>query len=575
MSEHKPHRADDQPPGRSLSDCAARHAPDCRPRFWGLVVATGVGAGLAGGMLMRLLHGVEHLAWSYETASYFTAVSKSSSERRIGNLLLAGVIVAISGKLLPRLLGGQPVKVNAAIWFRSGRVSPPRTMVEAVVSIVIVGLGTSLGREAAIKQAGAAVASWLGDWGRMPDPRRRLLVACGVGAGVGAAYNVPLGGALFAVEVLIGDLSLPLVLPALAASVIATAISWLMLPADPIYYVPHYALSPPLVVWSLVTGPLFGLAAAALVRTVRWSQTNRAAGWLAIPAPIVVLGLLGALAISYPQLLGNGKDTVQMAYTDEISFALFGQLPELKFLVTVACLAVGASGGLFTPTITIGSLLGGLLGHGLAPLLPGLAPGSCAIIGSAAVLAAASRGPVSAVVLILELTRHTDATMGPMLLAVVGAMLVMGRVESHSLYTARLPAPGAKLAPYNGRARLDTPILLDCRLVPASARYAQVVQALIAGSDPAGRLYVVDEHGQLVGEIGPGLAGQTSPDALPPAALTAFDLARPVTPLTTATEAGEARRRLNAAADGVLPVVDGETMRLVGIARAAHIKKPT
>jgi H+/Cl- antiporter ClcA len=149
--------------------------------------------------------------------------------------------------------------------------------------------------------------------------------------------------------------------------------------------------------------------------------------------------LLGVLAIAFPQLLGNGKDTVQLAFSDQFSIGLLLLLPVLKLLTTVASLRCGASGGLFTPTMTIGALLGGALGHAWSHIWPGTLhqSGSYAVTGAAAVLAAATQGPLSSLVLVLELTRRVDATMVPLLLAVIGAALAARRLESRSIYSSR------------------------------------------------------------------------------------------------------------------------------------------
>jgi H+/Cl- antiporter ClcA len=152
---------------------------------------------------------------------------------------------------------------------------------------------------------------------------------------------------------------------------------------------------------------------------------------------MLVLFSLGALAIEFPQLLGNGKDTVQLAFTGSFTPALLFSLPLLKLIATVACLRSGASGGLFTPTMTVGALLGGAMGYLWSFIWPAAAAGSYAEIGACAVLAAATQGPISALVLTLEMTRHADATMVPMLLAVCGATIVARRLEHRSIYSAR------------------------------------------------------------------------------------------------------------------------------------------
>ena len=119
------------------------------------------------------------------------------------------------------------------------------------------------------------MASRISEWAGLPRAQRRLLVACGAGAGMAAVYNLPLGGALFALEVLLGTVTLPLVLPALATSVIATAVAWIYLPIRPTYIIPTYGVTAAQVVWAVLVGPLAGLAAVGWVRLV--ARTSRCA----------------------------------------------------------------------------------------------------------------------------------------------------------------------------------------------------------------------------------------------------------------------------------------------------------
>src|ERR1019366_1623804 len=135
-----------------------------------------------------------------------------------------------------------------------------RTLGSAVLSVIIVGMGVSLGREGAPKQVGAVFANFFADATRLSDEQRRLLVACGAGAGMAAAYGVPLGGALFALEVMRGVLALRYVLPALLTSVTATAVAWIVLPDAPTYRIPSFHNSFSVMAWALVAGPIAGLA---------------------------------------------------------------------------------------------------------------------------------------------------------------------------------------------------------------------------------------------------------------------------------------------------------------------------
>jgi H+/Cl- antiporter ClcA len=340
--------------------------------------------------------------------------------------------------LLTRLSSGNGIDITAAIWFQAGRLPALRTLGSAVLSVIIVGMGAALGREGAPKQAGAVIANVMSDRVRLSDEQRRLLVACGAGAGMAAAYGVPLGGALFSLEVLRGALALRFVLPALLTAIVATGVSWAFLPDMPTYVIPLYKGSISSVGWALVAGPIVGLVSVLYVRAVAWADAHKPVGWSRLWAPIVVLGLLGAASIPFPQLLGNGRDVAELALTGQLSPLLLGALFLLRPLATVACLGSGAPGGLFTPSLAIGAMLGGLLGWAWSWLWPGVPPGLFALAGAAAMLAATTQGPISAIVLVMELTGFARAAILPLLLAVTTATLIARTIEPRSIYDARL-----------------------------------------------------------------------------------------------------------------------------------------
>ncbi|WP_405739648.1 chloride channel protein [Streptomyces sp. NBC_01525] len=418
---------------------APADVPSLSARFWVLVVATGVLAGLAGAALMTLLYAVAHLTYSYRSGSFLAAVERAGADRRVVALAVAGVVAGAGWWLLRRWTGPGGSEVSTALWRDEGRLPLRRSLGTAVLSMVIVGMGASLGREAAPRLAGAVLASRLSDWARLGTAHRRLLAACGAGAGMACVYNVPLGGALLTLEVMLGGLSLRLALPALTASCLATAVSWTVLPTGPTYRLPEVPLSASLLVFALVIGPFAGLVAVGWVRLIRIAHGHRPTGWGLLVAPPLVFTAVGALAVPYPQLLGNGKDIVQLTFGAQFGVATLVALFLLKPLATAGSLGSGASGGLFTPTLATGALLGSLAGQGWALAWPGPAAGF-AIIGAAAVLAAAMQAPVAAVVLALELTRTLDALMVPLLFAVTGAVLLSRRLDTPSLYSVRLPA---------------------------------------------------------------------------------------------------------------------------------------
>jgi CIC family chloride channel protein len=406
--------------------------------FWLAILLTGVGTGAAAAALTLLLETVQRLMWRGSGTDLLDAARQAGPWRHILVLLGAGVVTGAGQIVLGRLSSANGIDTTAAIWFHAGRMPALRTLGSAVLSVIIVGMGTALGREGAPKQAGAVMANFFSDKACLSDEQRRLLVACGSGAGMAAAYGVPLGGALFALEVMRGVLALRYVLPALFASVVATAVSWLTLPDAPTYLIPAYASSPSSVVWAVVAGPIAGVVSVFYVRAVTWADRHKPEGWHRLAAPVLILGLLGAVSIPFPQLLGNGKDISQLAFTNQAAPALLLILLALRPMATVLCVRSGAPGGLFTPSLTVGALLGAVLGYAWSWFWPGVPPGLFAVLGAAAVLAATTQGPISTVVLMMELTGRDRSFIVPLLLAVGTATLAARTIEPRSIYDARL-----------------------------------------------------------------------------------------------------------------------------------------
>jgi H+/Cl- antiporter ClcA len=153
---------------------------------------------------------------------------------------------------------------------------------------------------------------------------------------------------------------------------------------------------------------------------------------------VVVLGLLGLVSIRFPQVLGNGRDISQLAFAGQVAPGLLLVLLVLKPAATVMCIRAGAPGGLFTPSLTAGAMLGGVLGVGWSWMWPGIPPGMCALLGAGAVLAATTQGPISAVVLMMELTGYARSFVLPLLVAAGLATLVARSIEPRSIYDAKL-----------------------------------------------------------------------------------------------------------------------------------------
>jgi H+/Cl- antiporter ClcA len=431
-------------------------------RFWLLVIALGVVSGAAASILVALLKLVERLAYGTAPGGYLGAVKAAPAGRHFVVLLLAAAIVDLGLFALGNMSSAGGTEVSESLWLHRGKLAVAPSIARALLSIVTVGMGVSLGREAAPQLTSAATASWLSDWARLPLWQRRLLVASGAGAGLAAVYNVPLGGTLLALEVLLGTLALPLALPALITSVIATAVAWVTLGTHPAFFAPSYAIHGSQLLWAAAVGPLIGLLAVGwtlLIRRASLAQPQGASKYL---VPFVVFGVLALLSVRYPQLLGNGKDIVQLAIVGNLSVGLLTALFVLKPLVTGGCIASGSPGGLFMPTFAVGTLFAGLLGTIFTDIWHGAAAGSYSLIGGGAFLAAAMQGPIAGVVLVLELTGHFDALIVPTLIAVVEATVVARLLGAYSIYSARLPAhPERELRPTASAAAIATLHALD------------------------------------------------------------------------------------------------------------------
>jgi CIC family chloride channel protein len=413
------------------------------PVFWVAIVITGVITGLFGAGLMALLQFVEKLAFSYHGGSYQNAVAVTSNVHRLSSLVIAGIIGAVGWFLVRRYLKNEKSEIDDALWNGDGELGARRSLATSVISEVVIGLGASVGREAAPKLMGGASASVLSHWFHLSPAQKRLLVACGGGAGLAAVYNVPLGGAIFTAEVMLGSFALPTVLTALACSLIATMTGWLFLSNSATYVdIPTYRFSGSIMVWSLVAGVIIGFLAVIFVRLIGWVSARRAKGstilWL-MPLAFAVVGVVG---FKYPQIFGNGKDMAHEAFLGVGGLGLLFALFALKPLVTALTLGSGAAGGVFTPFLATGAALGGFLGVAWTHFWPGSPVGAFALIGAAAMVGAVMQAPLAGLVLVIELTHTGFDLMIPMMTATAIATLIGRQIDGYSIYSARLPRRG-------------------------------------------------------------------------------------------------------------------------------------
>ena len=328
-----------------------------------------------------------------------------------------------------RASAGGPYSVLAALWsvsrtaVKTGERMPALTTTfDVLLQMVTVGLGSPLGREVAPRELGGMIAGWLADRAGLSASDSRIMVACG--AGLAAVYNVPLGGAFFILEVLLGTFRLAAVIPAVATSFIAALVAWIGLGDEVQYSVEPFSVSASLVVWSILTGPIFGFAGYWFVRlpTAARARAPRDARLLAW-GPITFLAI-GFLAVPFPQLLGDGRGPAQLGFHSALRIGLAATLLVLKVVVVAASLRAGASGGLLTPSIAIGALLATVLGNVWNFGWPTAPTGAFAIVGGAAFLAASMKMPMTAICLMIEFTRVPHDFWVPIGFSVAGAIAV-------------------------------------------------------------------------------------------------------------------------------------------------------
>ncbi|MCX4159662.1 MULTISPECIES: chloride channel protein [Paraburkholderia] len=439
--------------------------PDRSP-FTALVavtVLTGVGAGLGGMVLALLLHAIQHFAYGYSvehvvsSESFLQGVTNTTPVRRLLALTACGLVAGLGWWALYRF--GRPlVSIKQAVKSDDPRMPGASTTAHALLQIATVGLGSPLGREVAPREIGAAFAGWLSHRAGLSVSERQIMVACGAGAGVAAVYNVPLGGAVFVLEVLLGTFGWSAVVPAIATSAIAAIVAWIGLGDEQQYRLPDLVLSAPLVMWSILFGPVFGLAAWGFTNLMTRARANAPKDWRLPVFSILNFVIIGMLAMYFPQLPGNGKGPASLSFDSNLTIGLAATLLALKIMVTASSLRAGAQGGLLTPALANGALLAVVLGGLWNYMFPGTPPGAFAIVGAAAFLAASMQMPLTATAVVLELTRVNHDFLVPILLATAGSVstfALLVRISSVRARSAMAAAP-ASFASSKPTAEVET-----------------------------------------------------------------------------------------------------------------------
>lgn len=355
-------------------------------------------------------------------------------------------------------------EVMDALYRKKGEIRPRVASIKAIASALTIGSGGSAGTEGPIIQIGAAIGSGLGRALRIGPQQRGIVVACGISAGIAAIFNAPIAGVLFALEIFLKDFSFRTFSPVVFSSVISCSVLHAIRAQDEaIFEVSALRSADYMFVGIefplyLILGVLCAVAGVGFIRALYYTEdlTDR----LTIPGPLkpavgaMVLGITGALYVyltpgsDMPAFFGNGYPAIErtLGFTlNHMAIYTLLALFVLKALATCLTLGSGGSGGVFAPSLMLGATLGGAFGLGLARIgiIDPTGASAYALVGMAAMVAATTHAPLTAIVMLYEITREPKVVL-PVMFAAIIAVAVARLLLRDSIYTLKLSRRGVR-----------------------------------------------------------------------------------------------------------------------------------
>lgn len=445
-----------------------------------------------------------------------------------------------------------------AIVLGDGRIPVAQTLARSASSLVSVVSGGSIGREGSMVQLAALSTSLLGRLFKFPGERLRLLVGCGAAAGLTAAYNAPIAGAFFVAEIVLGSIAMESVGPIIVAAVVANIVMRALPGYQPVYEMPVFpAVAGFEVLLFAVLGVLLGQAAALFLGGLAKSRKAFARLPIALPWRLALGGLVvGLISVPIPEVWGNGYSVVNSVLHSPWPWTLMLAVLGAKVLATFATVGSGAVGGVFTPSLFFGCLIGALFGTAAQALFPGAAaqPFTYAIVGMGAFLAAATQAPLMAILMIFEMTLSYQVML-PLMAASVVAYFVARSANAGSMYEITL----MRREQQDERLRLRTLHMRDLiepaqTVVQPDADLAEMGRLFL--QYPVKYLYVVDPAGLYLGVV-PLKALTRATDATDLSAQRARDLvSQDISPIVADMSLGEALQRFMEHRGERLPVIE-------------------
>jgi len=336
-------------------------------------------------------------------------------------------------------------EVMEAVAMRSGLIRKRVVIVKTLASAICIGTGGSVGREGPIVQIGAAIGSAFGQILRVSGNRLRNLVGCGAAAGIAATFNAPIAGAIFALEVILGEFEIGTFGPIVLASVLATVVSRAFLGNYPAFSIPEYNL---VSIWEipayLVMGFLAGLVALLFTKTLYKSEDL----WDSFEIPDYIKPALGGFAIGVislflPQVLGVGYESITAALLGVMPWFLLLILVFAKIAATSLTIGSGGSGGIFAPSLFIGAMMGGVYGHVVHYLFPSVtaSSGAYSLVGMGAIVAGTTHAPITSILILFELTDDYRIIL-PLMMTCILSAVTASQLKRESIYTMKLVRRG-------------------------------------------------------------------------------------------------------------------------------------
>ncbi len=353
--------------------------------------------------------------------------------------VLAGFVLRSAGKVLA---SPRAVDYMEAVRVGDGRISVRATLANSLSSLLTISSGGSIGREGPMVQLAAMLGSRIGRFGRAPIPRLRLMVACGGAAGIAAAYNAPISGALFVSEIILGGTAMESFGPLVVSSVVASATVHRFLGYAPVYDVPkvQFASNWELIFYVLL-GVVLGHLAPPFLASLDFAKSRFVRLKLPLPWQLGLGGLIvGVISVAVPEVWGNGFGAVgNILNVHLVGWALLAVLLA-KLLATAATVGSGAVGGVFTPTLFLGCAIGALFGGVVHALLPGATsvPAAYALVGMGGFLAATTHAPLTSILMLFEMTLDYDMVLPLMLACVTAHYTAKVYRRGESIYHAAL-----------------------------------------------------------------------------------------------------------------------------------------